>query len=1538
MYPDGLTIIIPSYNEAKTIRELVTRVCAVMKTGETPFEIIVIDDHSTDKTLDIVRRLGKTCPVKGFTKQGKRGKGYSILEGAAKANYLHIAMIDADLQYPPEILPELYAKTVTTGIGVARRTTYKSSLLRVIASRLNAFVFGTLLLDLKTDVQSGLKIFHREVFDHLDQSLVSAWAVDIPLLYTAYDLGYRVSHVDIDFRPRNHGSSNVRFFQTSWEIASGAIKTRFSKRVRILPPSDPGSMAGSGIAYQRKRFITHTTLPQALSAIESLTLWQKAAITCLVSLLAVGLIHHLYETAIIATTVISAIYFFDVVFNLFVILKSLHFPPDIRIEKRTLNELDDATLPRYTILCPLYHEAMVLPQFIQSMESLDWPKQKLEVLILLESDDKETREAAASMRMPSYVRIVTVPDSQPKTKPKACNFGLNEATGEYIVVYDAEDKPDPLQLKKAYAAFQTLPETIACVQAKLNYYNPEDNLLTRLFTAEYSLWFDVVLPGLQSIETTIPLGGTSNHFKRDVLVSLHGWDPFNVTEDADLGARLFRMGYKTAIIDSTTLEEANSDVKNWFRQRSRWIKGYIQTYFVHLRDPIEFVKKYGRHAFLFQLIVGGKIAFMLINPILWLITISYFVFYAYVGPAIESIYPTIVFYMAATSLVFGNFIYLYNYMIGVAKRDHWELVKYVFLVPFYWLMISISAAIALVQFFVKPYYWEKTIHGLHINRKTRKDEKDLRRLTQRAKIIQAIADRVQTKFLGNAALVGAALLGNVFNFLYNAYLGRKVSLEDFGLISLIGSFLYFTQVPFSSLSRSITHKSAFLFGQYNTPVTSFWKKYRRINYWIALCTAALWLISTPVLKNFFHADSLVPFILFTPVWVIGMVSAVDRGFLNGNLMFVSLAVAAVSEAIFKLLFSVVLIETGFHEYVYASIPLSMLISFGLTWFYAAKITENMSVEFSAKKSITFPMKFYITSILTSLASMTYLSLDVLIAKHFLSADDAGKYGFLSLAGKMILFLGSLVSQFLIPYVSRELGAGRSSEKVFRSILRISILANVGAYLVFGIFGFITVPILWGSKSTAIISLLPVYGMAMVTYSLSSIIITYHQLRKNYVFPFVGFALSALQIIGSFIYHNSMTELAYVIGISGVLTLSSVMILHKFYDEFRIIYRNIVDLIGLFRKLPEHSKLPKGKKRILIFNWRDRKHMWAGGAEVYIQELAKRWVSDGHEVTIFCGNDTKNQRYEVTDGVKIIRRGGFFTVYIWAFLYYRIRLRGKYDIIIDSENGLPFFTPLYAEEKIFLLIHHVHQEVFRKSLVPPFSWIALFLEKRVMPMVYKKTRIITVSPSSKADILRHKLTFKDPSIVYNGVDLNSYKPGIKHKTPTVLYLGRLTTAKSISVFIYAAKRVLATLPDVQFIIAGDGPHKSTLIRLVTALGLNSSISFTGRISEKEKITLLQAAWLFVNPSLIEGWGITTIEANACGTPVIASNVPGLKDAVCSPHSGILIPYGNYNEFGTEIIRLLKSTRTRQRMEKDAVKWAANFDWNKSAREGLRVILS
>ncbi|MBI2593135.1 glycosyltransferase [Candidatus Daviesbacteria bacterium] len=606
----NLDIIIPVKNEEGNILPLVRRIDKVMVASKIPYRMIFVDDHSTDKTVEILEYLEGSYPIRIYKKQGKIGKSYSILEGVRYSDSEFVVMLDADLQYPPEAIPEMYAKAADNGVVVGNRKDYEVSNVRKFISRVFGFAFGKLLHGFKVDVQSGLKLFRREILDFIDEKDITPWTLDLSLLNTARNLGFKITGVDITFAKRTGGHSKVNLVKTSAEIGKNALKLKFQKKkTYLIKPVSKGTMAGAGVVHNKKWLKTHTTLHPKNSALQSFTFTQVIFILITVISLEVGFIFSPIITLISIVGILSFIYFIDVLFNFYVVLKSLHYPPEIVSSEREIAALKDEELPVYTILCPLYREAQIVPHFLEAIAKLNYPKDKLDVKLLLEEDDNETIEEVKSTTLPGYVSAMIVPDSEPKTKPKACNYGLNFATGEYLVVYDAEDQPEPDQLKKAYLAFKKSKPNIICLQAKLNYFNPHQNLLTRFFTAEYSLWFDVMLTGLQSVDTVIPLGGTSNHFKTKTLMELEGWDPFNVTEDCDLGVRLFKKGYKTAIIDSTTLEEANSNPKNWLRQRSRWIKGYMQTYLVHMRNPFEFIRHHGWHAFIFQLIIGARISF-----------------------------------------------------------------------------------------------------------------------------------------------------------------------------------------------------------------------------------------------------------------------------------------------------------------------------------------------------------------------------------------------------------------------------------------------------------------------------------------------------------------------------------------------------------------------------------------------------------------------------------------------------------------------------------------------------------------------------------------------------------------------------------------------------------------------------------------------------------------------------------------------------------------------------------------------------------------
>jgi glycosyltransferase XagB len=379
----------------------------------------------------------------------------------------------------------------------------------------------------------------------------------------------------------------------------------------------------------------------------------------------------------------------------------------IAIEARALREEE---LPVFTVLVPMFREAAMLPRLAQALRDLDYPLGKLDIKIVLEAGDVETIEATRSVGLEGIFEIIIVPRSEPQTKPKACNFALRFARGQYLVIYDAEDRPEPDQLRKVVATFRRSPPNTACLQCRLNYYNANENWLTRMFTLDYALWFDQVLPGLERLGMPIPLGGTSNHFRIDVLRELHAWDPFNVTEDADLGIRIGQKGYRVGVVDSTTFEEASCQVGQWLRQRSRWIKGYMQTLLVHTRRPLQFVRSAGALGLLgFVFFIGGTVLAGLVNPLFWLF---YLIWLAASAANLDVLFPHALLYLCLFNLLAGNGAFTYLIMLAPIRRGWLNLIPYSFSLFAYWILISVAAYKALWQLARNPFFWEKTEHGL----------------------------------------------------------------------------------------------------------------------------------------------------------------------------------------------------------------------------------------------------------------------------------------------------------------------------------------------------------------------------------------------------------------------------------------------------------------------------------------------------------------------------------------------------------------------------------------------------------------------------------------------------------------------------------------------------------------------------------------------------------------------------------------------------------------------------------------------------------
>jgi len=369
----------------------------------------------------------------------------------------------------------------------------------------------------------------------------------------------------------------------------------------------------------------------------------------------------------------------------------------------------DGDLPPYTVLVPLFREGSVVAPLVTHLSRLDYPAHKLEVLLLCEGDDDETLGAVRRLDLPFNFRVVVCPPGVPRTKPRACNFGLAQARGRYVVIFDAEDRPELDQLRKAADAFARVDETTVCLQARLDYHNHDYNWLTRFFTLEYNFWFDLLLPALVRRDLPIPLGGTSNHFRTRTLRELGGWDPYNVTEDADLGLRLYAAGYRTEMIDSRTQEEACARVRPWVRQRTRWLKGYVQTWAVAARTNDVWKRGGVKGGLAMHLLIGGTPIVNAINPVFWAANIYYAVTR---DDRMLALFPRPLLYAAVFVFLTGNFLFVYTNFLGLVHRERWHLLTAVLMTPFYWLLMSVAAVRAAGQLVTSLHVWEKTPHGL----------------------------------------------------------------------------------------------------------------------------------------------------------------------------------------------------------------------------------------------------------------------------------------------------------------------------------------------------------------------------------------------------------------------------------------------------------------------------------------------------------------------------------------------------------------------------------------------------------------------------------------------------------------------------------------------------------------------------------------------------------------------------------------------------------------------------------------------------------
>lgn len=790
----------------------------------------------------------------------------------------------------------------------------------------------------------------------------------------------------------------------------------------------------------------------------------------------------------------------------------------------------------------------------------------------------------------------------------------------------------------------------------------------------------------------------------------------------------------------------------------------------------------------------------------------------------------------------------------------------------------------------------------------------------------------------------ATMVANVFNWLYNISAGRNLEKEDFAILSVYLSMQYILHVPASALSTTVTRFSAIYFEKGESQKHFyFFRQYWWLTWVLGIGITALFFIFQDPISHFFGIKA--PFLtaIFSLTLVPLFLLAFERGALSGQLAFGWIGLLVIIEAVVKFVFLIFSDVLPFAPLTLAigALPIAMFTA----WFASLLVARSfhpmpVKLQKEASEDIFNTYKFLSHSFFATLGVALIYSVDVLMVKHFMTSSEAGIYATLSILGKVLYFgLGSMVG-LIIPLVARQIAKGNDGKKPFMVLFSLVLFAGTASLLFYHFLPHLSTYLLLKERGFVAIPYLTQYSAAMFLLVLTFCISSYNLVQKKYLQSRLIILAAIIEAGAIIVNHNSIGEIVNNVFLIMLGLFSVVFAL----ELVNFIPSPIRNNLHSFRELFRGAKLTAGRTRnlrVLVFNWRDLRHVRSGGAEVYIHEISKRLVEKGVDVTLFTANDQKSPKNEVVDGVSIMRRGGFITVYLWAFLYYALKFRGKFDLIIDSENGVPFYSPLYAKIPVVLLVHHVHQDIFFSSLVPPFSWIANFMEGVLMPNVYKNSKVVSVSKSTSEE-LEDELGITTDAIISNGVDIKSFGALTKTPEPTIIYLGRFKKYKSIEVLLYAFEKILKDFPAAKLIIAGDGEVKNSLFagqgnyrseleHITKELRIENRVRFLGKVSEDNKRALLATSWVMVHPSSQEGWGITCLEANASFTPVIASNVAGLKDAVSEGESGYLFEYGNSNQLSLKLKEVLKDESLRLNLNHSSRTWSEKFSWDIQAKK-------
>ncbi|WP_295808671.1 glycosyltransferase [uncultured Nitratireductor sp.] len=483
---------------------------------------------------------------------------------------------------------------------------------------------------------------------------------------------------------------------------------RVSSRVCVVQPS----VLRDAISVRSKKALTRIATEKLFSAAPDMSArivvnaWQGA-------LLGAATVSLLFATLLAPSVTLLVLHgLFSLAFLACVLLRMAVSLAGGRKAEPRIATIRPAEMPVYSVLIALYKEAEIVPDLLMALGKIVWPRAKLEIKLVCEEDDEETLAALRAQELRPYIEVIEVPAGTPRTKPKALSYALPMTSGAFVALYDAEDRPHPFQLVEAWHAFRSGEERLACVQAPLNISNRRESWISAMFALEYAALFRAVLPWLAQRALVLPLGGTSNHFRRSALEAVGGWDPYNVTEDADLGTRLYRFGYRAGVICNPTQEDAPTDMRTWLPQRTRWFKGWAQTWLVHMRNPLTVLRETGLGSFLImQVLFAGMVLSALAYGVFWAAALGIGIYWFFGG----AFRPTegVLLLIDIFNIVLGHTAFLVIGWSTLQKTEKSGFWKRVLWTPVYWCLMSIAAWRCVWQLYWKPHHWEKTPHKRH---------------------------------------------------------------------------------------------------------------------------------------------------------------------------------------------------------------------------------------------------------------------------------------------------------------------------------------------------------------------------------------------------------------------------------------------------------------------------------------------------------------------------------------------------------------------------------------------------------------------------------------------------------------------------------------------------------------------------------------------------------------------------------------------------------------------------------------------------------